>query len=95
MKDSVSGAYIDLSGRTGRGHIRSSSAAATTLDTFAVTVMDQVAVPGGVTIALTPAQTAALPLEGGVYDIEIANVGRTWVRTPLAGSVIVLSEVTR
>lgn len=98
MKDSVSGNYVNLGlpgERTGRGQIRASANEAEVLDEFLVTILDQTTVPGGVMISLTPAQTAALPLEGGVYDIEIANQNRSWVRTPIAGSIVVLAEVTR
>lgn len=95
MKDSVSNSYINLTERTGRAHIRTEALASEILETFSVTVLDQTTVPGGVMISLTPTQTAGLPLTGGVYDIELFNADRSWVRTPLAGKVIVLPEVTR
>lgn len=95
MKDSVTNTYVDLRERTGRAHIRAEALSDVILDSFTVTILDQVATPGGVMLSLSPAQTAALPLSGGVYDVELFNATRTWVRTPLAGRVIVVPEVTR
>jgi len=97
MKDSVSNTYTDLTSRSGRAQVRASAENATVIATFAVTVLDQAnpATKGGVQITLTPTITAALPLTGGVWDVELADVPRSWVRTPLAGAVIVLPEVTR
>lgn len=95
MRDSVTGDYINLAGRTGLGQIRASAEDATVLATFTVAVLDQTTTPGAVSISLSPTQTAALPLSGGVYDIEVASADRSWVRTPIAGKVTVIAEVTR
>lgn len=95
MKDSVTDVYVDLTGRTATGQIRSEATSEVILATFTCTVLNQTTTPGGVMVTLAPTITAALPLTGGVWDVEVANADRSWVRTPLAGVVTVLPEVTR
>jgi len=95
MKDGDTNTYVNLTGMTGRAQIRASKDATAVLSTFTVAILDQTVAPGGVYITLTPAQTAAIPLSGGVWDVELRNTGATWVRTPLAGAVSVVAEVTR
>lgn len=93
--DGTPGAYIDLTGYVGLAQIR---AKATDPDpplaTFAVTLADQVLSRGGVTLTLTPAQTAPLPVTGGVWDVQLTAPDGS-VHTYLAGNVIVLQQVSR
>jgi len=95
MRDSVTNSYVDLTGRTARGQIRATPTSETIIASFTCTVLNQTTTPGGVLVTLSPALSAALPLDGGVWDVEVANADRSWVRTPLAGAVTVLAEVTR
>lgn len=101
MRDSVTGTYTNLTGYAAGAQIRPETLSETILATFTATVLDQTATPGGVRLTLTPTQTAGLPLSGGVWDVEVYDLpvgtapGRNSVRTPLAGTVTVLPEVTR
>lgn len=101
LRDSVTGAYTNLTGYAANAQIRAEALSDTVLATFTSTVLDQTATPGGVRLTLAPTVTAGLPLSGGVWDVEVYDIatttspGRTSVRTPLAGTVTVLPEVTR
>lgn len=95
LREADTNAYQDLTGRTGRAQIRPSKDSTTILASFTVTILDQTLARGSFLLTLTPTQTAALPLTGGVWDVELRNADASWVRTPLAGAVTVLAEVTR
>lgn len=88
------GDYIDLTGTTPKAQIRANEAAAEVLAEFAASLGDQVNFPGSVLLTLTPTQTAALPLSGGKWDVQIA-FSATDVRTYLKGAVTVEDQVTR
>lgn len=94
LGDYVAGAYIDLTGWTGRSQIRANATAAAPLAEFAVTLSDQTATPGGVLLTLTPEQTAALPPGTAVWDVELTN-NVAEVHTYIAGRVNVSAQVTR
>lgn len=94
IKEFQPGAYIDLTGWTGKSQIRATPDATAVLAEFAVTISDQVATPGGVLLVLTPVKTTALPTSGGVWDVQLTNVAGE-IRTFIAGKVTVFPEVTR
>lgn len=87
-------AYMNLTGYTGKAQVRETIAAPTPAAEFAVTVLDQVATPGGVKIALTAAETAAIPVKAHVWDLQLTS-GAGATRTWLKGDVTIIGEVTR
>lgn len=89
------GEYLNLTGYTARAQIRESFDGPDVLAQFSAAIADQIASPGGVILALTPAQTTALPRSGGVWDVQLEDSFRTEIRTYLAGRVTVLEQVTR
>lgn len=90
----IKGGYLDLTGKTAKGQIRSSKASATVAAEFTCQVADQVVTKGAVLCSLTPAQTALLTDESYVYDIQVTGTP-TDVTTYLQGQVSVVKEVTR
>lgn len=93
LQEFVAGAYINLTGWTGKSQIRATPDAADVLADFSVTISNQTTTPGGVLLRLTNAQTAALP-PGGVWDVQLINTAGE-VKTFIGGRVIVPREVTR
>lgn len=91
----ASGAAFNLTGLTGKAQIRPTAASSTVLAEFVVTLMNQVSVPGGFTLSLTPAQTAALSPGTAVWDVQFSNAGGTVIETYMAGAVTVVEQVTR
>lgn len=94
LRDSVTGAYLNLTSLIGKASIRAEKGDATFLAKFVVTVMDQTVTPGGLMLTLDSDTTTTLPLTGGVWDVQISNSDGTGVRTYLAGRVIVTEQVT-
>lgn len=90
------GTYMNLSGLTPLAQIKDNTGALIT--TFSVLVYDQTvdATRGAFMLALIPAQTAALPIGvGGVWDVEFSNATRSYVYTPLAGTISWTQDVSR
>jgi hypothetical protein len=94
LRDSVTGAYLNLTSLVGKASIRAEKGAVPLLAKFTVTVMDQTTTPGGLMLSLPSAITTTLPLTGGVWDVQISNADGTGVRTYLAGRVLVTEQVT-
>lgn len=98
LRESVSRAFIDLTGCTVSSQIRALPSSATPLVAFAGVVEDQVAMPGGATLSLTPTETAGLAATGDgdsyVWDVQIIWPGGA-IETYLRGNVTVLAQVTR
>lgn len=91
---------VDITGYLIRMQIRSELAAATTLldlDTTNNRIAITNALQGQFELRLTATETAALTFEAGVYDLEmVAPDGPdNTVTRLLAGSVMVLPEITR
>jgi hypothetical protein len=90
------GPYQNLTGLTGRAHIRATAGPdGDLLAEITCTIPDQ-AVPenhGSVLLTMTPAQTAAIN-RAGVWDFQLENADRSDVRTYLRGRVTIEEEVT-
>ena len=89
--------YMDLTGYTGKAQMRELAASAVVAAEFTVTILDQIATPGGLTISLSATQTSALEVKSHVWDLQLtepAGAGGK-VRTWLKGDVTVIAEVTR
>ncbi len=89
------GEYLDLTGFFPAAQIRASVDSPDVLAQFSATLSNQTVSPGGVILALTPAQTDELPASGGVWDVQLENSIRTEIRTYLSGRVTVIEQVTR
>lgn len=90
------GTYMDLSGLTPLAQIKDNTGVL--IVAFTVSVYDQTveSTKGAFMLSLTPAQTAALPVGvGGVWDVEFANATRSYVYTPLAGTISWTPDVSR
>lgn len=85
--------YIDLTGYTGLAQIRDSAGSDDIAASFVVTVKDQVAERGGVSLFLAASESASLE-RSGVWDFQLTSPSNE-VTTYLAGSVKVLQEVSR
>lgn len=95
---------IDLTGYTYAGKIRKTIGDGTVLANFTCTVLNQLTNPGEMTVELTAAQTAALPLkaqktatrvtEAFAYDVEVTYPSGV-VERVLEGVCNVSPEVTR
>lgn len=81
----------DISTMSFRGQIRATHVSATALASFVFTPVDTTTV----TLALTPADTAALPDGDLVYDIEAHNADDSFVVRLLEGRARVTPEVSR
>ena len=92
--DGTPGTYVDLTGCTPKAQIRTSTSATTVLAEFTATLADQTTTPGGVTLSLTAAQTAALTYGTAVWDAQVTYPS-TAVQTFLQGKVTLIYEVTR
>lgn len=90
----ANGLLFDLTGYTGRCQIRkthlSEEVAATPHIAF-----DANRKTGKMSISLSEAETIAIPLTSGVYDLEIVDPTNTVVTRILEGKVKVSPEVTR
>jgi hypothetical protein len=82
---------IDLTGAVATAEIRATAESGTVLAEFDGS---HNSTGGTVTLVLSPAETAALPATGGVWDVQIEYTDGE-VRTYLAGNVAVTKEVTR
>lgn len=98
LRDSVTRAYLDLTDCTVSSQIRLKESTATPLAVIAGALQDQTATTGGITLSLTPTETAALaPVAGNtayVWDVQLTWPGGR-VETYLKGSVTVIAQVTR
>ena len=83
---------LDLTGWKGKAQIRPSFGGEILVE-FTVTIEDQVESPGQFTIYATDEVTATLQAPTGVWDVQFTKAGE--VRTMLAGSVVILPDVTR
>lgn len=90
------GPYRDLTGWTVLSQIRETTESAEPTATFAPTLSDQVAVPGGVTLKLahTITATMTLPIGGGVWDVQLTDAAGD-VHTYIAGAVTFEKDVSR
>ena len=93
VKDSL-GAYVVLTGWTGRAQIRLSPADVAIIASFTVTVETQTTTPGGVLISMAKTLTSAIAVPAGVYDVEMTDTA-TKTHTYLKGPVIITDDVTR
>jgi hypothetical protein len=89
------GAYVDITGWTGRAQMRETKAqSGSPTVTFTVTILDQNISLGGVTVTLSDTLSAAIVPNAGVYDVELTNLSGE-VRTFIEGTVTVDQDVTR
>jgi hypothetical protein len=89
------GPYVDLTGKTVRSQIRTTSDAAAVAATFTPTISDQVALKGGCLLTLFPVDTRSLSVNG-VYDVEVETTATpTDTETFLEGAVTVKKDTTR
>lgn len=86
------GVAIDLTGATIASMIREQYTDLTPIATFTCTIVDAVA--GKFNISLTPAQTSAITVQRGVYDIEITYLSGIKDRI-LQGNVVISLEATK
>ena len=89
------GPYRDLTGYTVTSQFRSSEDAADPALTFTCTLTNQTTTPGGVLVRATPAQTAALTIFAGGYDVQLATAGMVDAWTYIEGTVTVDKDWTR
>jgi hypothetical protein len=82
---------FEITGYQFRGQIRRSHDDAEVLASYAFAPVDE----SRVTVLLTAAQTAALPAERLVHDIEIFTAADAFVARVIEGRVRVTPEVTR
>jgi hypothetical protein len=88
------GPYRDLTGFTGAAQFRSSPDAVDPPELiFTVTIVDQLVTLGGVLVYASPAQTAAIAISAGVYDVQLSDGVDKW--TYIKGAVAVDPDVTR
>lgn len=87
------GEYINLTGYTAKSQIRATSKSVSVSAEFACTIADQVTVPGGVLLRLTPVQTAAILEDTGAWDVQLSTVSDTY--TYISGTVTIKDDVTR
>ena len=87
------GVYINLTGWSGRAQLRSLTD--TLITAFNITFGNQTTAPGELTMSLTAAVTSALTATEGVYDLELTTPAPAKVKTYLAGSVTIVSDVTK
>jgi hypothetical protein len=87
---------VDFTGHTGLAQLRKTTEDTVVLLTFTVTIPDQAIAgnKGRFTISAPKAQTAALAVESGVYDVQLTSGGgetQTWAR----GKISLLRDVSR
>lgn len=87
-----SGTPINISGYSLRGKVRYSYGSTGILADLSPTVINSTG--GVINFALTPQETAALPITVAVYDIERFVSGDSVVSRVLQGTVTITPEVT-
>lgn len=85
------GTAIDVTGWTLKGEIRNAPGGTTVVETFTITKTN--AVGGEIEMALTAAETLAVP--AGIYYWDLQRTVVAQVRTLLAGKAVVRKDVTR
>ena len=90
----IPGDYINLTGFTGKAQFRADEDASTVAVEFTVTLGNQSTVPGAAYMRLSAAQTAALTVLTGKYDLQFTD-GSANTQTYLKGTVTVTKDVTR
>ena len=88
------GAYRDLTGWEVLAQIRSTEDSNTVVATFTATLADQVTTTGGVYLKLSPATTAALTVENGVWDCQLTSPSGD-VYTYVEGTYTLDKDVSR
>lgn len=103
LRDSVTRAFLDLTGVTVAAEIRTATSANTALAVFTGVVQDQSTTPGGVLLSLTAGATATLSPTLNtttnkntpyVWDVQLIWPDGS-IETYLRGSVTVTAQVTR
>ena len=89
----IPGAYIDLTGQTGKAQLRENEDATAVIAEFDVQLGNQSTTPGSAYVRLTPAQTAGITVTSGKYDLQFTVGGETL--TYLRGNVTITKDVTR
>ncbi len=84
--------YTNLSGYVGKAQMRQIATSSDVLLEFDVQV--DLSMLGLVRFSATPVQTAALPMDGGVYDLQLTSPSGD-IDTFLTGGARVVSGVTR
>lgn len=89
-------AAVNLTGFSAEMHVRTAHKAATTIVELSTTQGTITLVPaeGRIQLNLSAAETTALPVSRGVYDLELISGGGIVTRL-LEGKFIVTPEVTR
>jgi hypothetical protein len=90
----VPGDYRDLTGWVGKAQVRTTEDSATVVAEFTVTLSDQTATPGGVTLYLAPATTAGITVDTAKWDFQFTDAASD-VWTYAAGAVTIVKDVTR
>lgn len=87
---------VDLTGFSAEMHVRTNHKATTTIVELSTTQGTITLVPaeGRIQLSLSAAETTALPVGRGVYDLELISSGGIVTRL-LEGKFIVTPEVTR
>lgn len=86
---------IDLTGCSARMQVRPTHSSTTTwLNLSSPTAITLTPLAGQITVVITAAQSAALPVKRGVYDLEVV-LSNGDVQRLLQGSFTVSPEVTR
>lgn len=91
LKD-CNGNYINLSGYSVRGKVRTSYGATGVLLNLEPSIFNPIS--GVIRISLTPAETESLPVTIGVYDLE-RYLDETHVYRVLNGTFTINPEVTK
>jgi hypothetical protein len=89
----IPGAYLDLTGQTGKAQLRQDEDSTTVAAEFTVDLGNQSTTPGSAYIRLTATQTAGLTITSGKYDLQFTVGGETL--TYLRGNVTITKDVTR
>lgn len=87
------GEYINLTGNTAKSQVRATVKAVVISAEFTCTLTDQVTIPGGVLLRLTPIQTAAIIEDTAVWDVQLTTATDNY--TYLSGVVTIRDDVTR
>lgn len=92
LKDKQSGLPLNLTGCTAAAEIRATYIDSVPAATF--TTYIGLGTDGKIQLSLTPAQTSAITIERGVYDLELTYPGGVKDRI-IQGNVVISKEVTR
>jgi hypothetical protein len=90
----ANGTLFDLTGYTGRSQLRKSHIDSTVEATFHI-AFDSNRKTGKMSIGLSEAETIALTLVSGVYDIELIDASGSIVTRIIEGKAKISPEVTR